>query len=163
MLKAADVYWAAGLMEGEGYFGLRRGKDLIAQITMTDQDVIHRFAATFPIGGKIKERRLPSGKTSYGWTVSHQANAAGFMMTLLPLMGERRGAKIRQCLAGWRFKGPSRKAWTQCSRGHELAGKNLRVVAEGQYLKRRCLQCAALRQRKHRAISFLTREWRFTI
>lgn len=145
-----DIFWAAGIMEGEGYFGLRRGRDLVAQLAMTDKDVVDKFQSIFGFGSR-KERPLPSGKIAHCWLVTNQTDAAGFMMTLLPLMGGRRAEKIKACIAAWREKPLRKKMWTHCKSGHELAGKNLKTNLEGKYTKRRCIECGKLRQRKYRA------------
>jgi hypothetical protein len=115
--------------KGEGYFGLRRGKDLVIQLAMTDLDVINKFCGIVRCGTR-KERLLPSGKIAYFCSVTNQGAAAGLMMTVLPLMGERRSEKIRHCLASF---------------------ENTKMIREGKYTKRRCVKCAALRQQKYRA------------
>ena len=151
MLSPRDIAWAAGLFEGEGSFGTRP-QGITASITMTDRDVIDRFSALFPFGTRY-ERILPSGKTAYRWCVTKQSAAAGLMMTLYALMGSRRQSKIRECLAAWRARPLPKRMWTVCKHGHPLAGENLRIVHEGTYVKRRCVECARLRQRKYRATS----------
>jgi hypothetical protein len=149
MLAVRDIAWIAGLFEGEGWFGHRRNGDLVAQITMTDGDVIDRVHQVLGFGTR-KERLLPSGKTAHIWSVTNQRQAAGLMMTLLALMGERRRGKILECLEAWKAKRPW-KLGPLCSHGHPLSGDNLRIVVEGKYEKRRCIECAKLRQRKHRS------------
>lgn len=149
MISVKDISWAAGLLEGEGSFMLRRGKDLVVQLIMTDQDVVDRFQFIFNFGSR-SERILLSGKTAYGWSVTNQSQAAGLMMTLLPFMGERRAAKICECLAAWKTKPLPKRLWTHCKNGHELSGNNLRTITEGKYQKRRCKECGKLRQQKHR-------------
>ena len=150
MISTFDLGWIAGLLEGEGFFGLTQGKYLRIQVAMTDTDVIERLRLVLGFGYLDKTRRLPSGKIAYYWIVANQSQAAGLMMTLLPLMGQRRSEKIRECLVTWK-KTPLRKAlWTHCKNGHELSPENTRTIKEGKYLKRRCIRCAALRQAKYR-------------
>jgi hypothetical protein len=145
------VAWAAGLLEGEGHFGLRRGgKDLLVQIGMTDKDVVDRFYNVFGVGSR-KSRILPSGKTFYSVTIAAQKDAELVMRAVLPFMGERRSAKILHCLAEHAKVPAPMKEWTHCKHGHELAGENLRIITEGKYTKRRCVTCGRDRQRKHRA------------
>ena len=144
-----DLAWAAGILEGEGYFGLRP-QGITAALSMTDKDVVDRFHAIFGFGSRT-ERKLPSGKTAYTWTVTNQTDAAGLMMTMLSLMGERRQARIKECLMAWRDRAPKREFWTHCKNGHELSGDNLRLIQEGKYMKRRCVECGRLRQQKYRA------------
>ena len=137
-------------MEGEGYFGLRREVDLVAQLSMTDKDVVDRFHNIFGFGSRA-ERVLPSGKTAYTWTSTNQSQTAGVMMTLFSLMGQRRAEKIIACLAAWKSKPLPKSMWTHCKSGHALTGDNLRVIKEGKYEKRRCVKCGKLRQQKYRA------------
>src|SRR4051812_38535998 len=150
MISMLGVGWIAGVFEGEGYFCHRRNGDLVIQISMTDGEGIKRLHIVLGLGAFAKNRLLPSGKTAFGWSLTNQAQAAGLMMTLLPLMGERRRAKIVECLEAWKAK----RLWKlgpRCSHGHELSGANLLVVREGKYEKRRCRECGKLRTRKRRA------------
>lgn len=146
-----DLYWLAGFLEGEGYFGLRRGgKDLVIQVGGVDRDVIEK--AQRIMGCRtIKPRQLKSGKTFFHLTLCAQAEAAQLMEALLPLMGERRADVIRSALKARSTVPPAKKHWTHCKNGHPLAGPNLRIVTDGKYQKRRCRECGRLRQRKHRA------------
>jgi hypothetical protein len=148
-VTTAQLHWAAGIMEGEGWFGLRRGRDLVAQLSMTDKDVVDRFYSIFPTG-KIKQRALPSGKIAYIWLVTAQSVAAGIFMTLLPLMGSRRAEKIIDCLVEWKKKPLPMKVWTHCKNGHELSGTNMRINKNGKYLKRTCKACQRNRQAAYR-------------
>jgi hypothetical protein len=151
MISLKELGWLAGIMEGEGHFGLRRGaKDLCVEVTMTDKDVVDRFHSILGFGTR-KERILPSGKVAYKWQVTNQGQAAGLVMTLLPLMGLRRAERIRHCIRQWKSKPLPKRQWTHCKSGHELIGENLRVTTEGKYHKRRCLECGKLRERKYRA------------
>lgn len=146
-----DVAWLAGILEGEGYFGLRRaGSSIYIQLSMVDGDVVERAQRIFG-AGSIKTRVLPSGKTCYTLSVLRQEDAKSWMERLLPYMGQRRAARIRDCLdIRAKFAEP-RRNWTHCSHGHPFGGSNLRIQFEGKYRKRRCLECCKLRQRKHRA------------
>ena len=147
-MKTNDLYWIAGILEGEGYFGLHGKGYLSIQVTMTDKDVIDRYSSIVNFGSRC-ERLLPSGKTAYGWRSNHQSNNAGLMMTLLSLMGERRKNKIMECLERWKLTPLPKKQWTHCKHGHELLGDNLKIVQEGKYTKRRCVECGRQRQIKY--------------
>lgn len=114
MLQVRDVAWLAGLLEGEGSFsiltvkkGRQAGKRRL-QITlmMTDEDVMRRAAVLM-------------GATLYGpygpyqsckkpcWQIHVRSHrAAGWMMTLYPLMGVRRREAIESALSEWKtFRG----------------------------------------------------------
>lgn len=115
---------------------------------MTDKDILDRMQSLSGLGSR-KEMLLPSGKTAFGWSITNQRDAAGFMM-LLTLMGERRSAKIRHCLSEWKKKPLPKAMWSHCKSGHELSGGNLKIITEGKYDKRRCVECGRLRQEKYR-------------
>ena len=103
MLAIRDLAWLAGLLEGEGSFMLCKGSPEIGMQT-TDRDVADRAAALF--GKTITGAGYqPKGGAHYKrvWGVRvHGAKAIGWMFTLYPFMGERRQAKIREVVAGWR-------------------------------------------------------------
>jgi len=127
MLKITDLHWLAGLVEGEGCY--RQAKDrrngktvgsLQLAIGMTDRDVIERAAKL--IGSPVyKYEKLPPRKPIYQAVVSGQ-KAAGWMMTLYSLMGERRRAKIAELIPKWRRQTRKRE---MCRNGHPLSGENL--------------------------------------
>jgi hypothetical protein len=150
MFTTANLHWLAGILEGEGFFGLRRHRDLVIQVSMTDRDIIDRIHTIVGFGSR-KSDELPSGKIAYILTLTVQHKTAGLMMTLLPLMGARRAAKIRYSLAQWKTKPLSKRHWTHCKNGHDLSGTNLLVIYEGKYRKRRCRACTRLRTAKYRA------------
>lgn len=99
----SDLHWLAGLLEGEGTFGVQTvdGKPYAyARLVMTDLDVVERAAALFPTTGSIVV--VPSRKE--GWQQSYSVNwshrkAIDVMWAVLPYMGARRTAKIVDTLA----------------------------------------------------------------
>lgn len=103
-MKAADVAWMAGLMEGEGSFGFYREQPRV-WIGMTDEDVIDRLRKLLRIGAKVHRAKANPLSTKPCFVLSFGGRrAAGFMMTVLPLMGRRRAAKIKEVLAAWRAR-----------------------------------------------------------
>lgn len=96
--------WLAGLLEGEGCFSLRHANDPgrrtvpEIRISMTDRDVVERAACL--LGGNAVHTLSPtnfSKKPSYVTSVA--GSKARLIMThILPLMGDRRQAKIRELL-----------------------------------------------------------------
>lgn len=94
--KDQDLYWLAGLLEGEGCFRNHYNGHCTIQLGMTDQDVVERVGGFF--GSKIYYRQnLPPRKDSYEARVAgHKAYL--LMQALLPLMGLRRASKIREAL-----------------------------------------------------------------
>ena len=96
-----DLYWLAGLLEGEGYFQLSgTGRSLLVGVAMTDLDAIEKTQRLIE-GAPIRGYLLKSRKTFWRTQV-YGAKAAGLMMTLYLLMGVRRRAKIRELLSWWK-------------------------------------------------------------
>lgn len=111
-----DLYWLAGLIEGEGCFHKRRGRPTpIIQVMMTDKDVVIRAAE---ILGANRVRELKSktstGKTVYGVTVFGQ-RAVDWCHALHPIMGERRQQKITELLDALSKSKPTKYLRRNCS------------------------------------------------
>jgi hypothetical protein len=95
--------WLAGLFEGEGSVWITYRKDgtprVHCRITMTDEDVIrkaHDIAGVGNVHGPyIKEEHKPK----WEWLVGRREDITSILTRLLPYMGERRTAKMQECLA----------------------------------------------------------------
>ena len=104
-MSEADIAWLAGLLEGEGSFFMSRcpNKGVMYSypcivVDMTDRDVIDRVAGFF--GTKVypyKNLKRPEHKEIYKSMISG-SRAVEFMQMLLPWMGVRRSAKIKELL-----------------------------------------------------------------
>lgn len=148
MLNTNDLHWLAGLIEGEGCFQATRGVAKV-QLHMTDRDVVVRARNVMGIKSKIhtrpglKQWRPDLGRHSEHKT-SHTIVASGFigagwMMTLYPLMGERRQAAIRAALSAWRAHPPQTQHRTACPRGHAYDATNTaRWAGKPNRFCRRC-------------------------
>lgn len=99
-----ELAWLAGLLEGEGHFGLERvGEDSkrpIVTVSMTDYDVVYR-ASRLMGGYKVLEQRPPSAvdKLPRYRVKAVSDTARHIMRSVLPYMGQRRSAKIKEVLA----------------------------------------------------------------
>lgn len=122
MVEARDIHWLAGLLEGEGCFRFHGSSPQISCL-MTDRDVIER--AQTMLGGSILTRTRPPNKTSHTVCI-HGRQAAGWMMTLYSMLGQRRQAKIRETLRLWKA-GPRRPNGPEvtCHPGRLHRGKGL--------------------------------------
>lgn len=101
-MTKTELAWVAGLLEGEGCFSKKSNKgtarNVIVSCQMTDPDVLRRlhrlaggtFHGPYPNGPR---GRLPR----YTWRV-HGETARSLMADLLPLMGLRRSARIRELI-----------------------------------------------------------------
>jgi len=106
MLRTEDLHWLAGLLEGEGCFSINKGDTArnknpyeIISLQMCDYDIVNRVCHLFD--HDITICNTTRSKTVYRVTLGG-AKAIGWMMTLYPLMGERRRSKIRECIMSWK-------------------------------------------------------------
>jgi len=106
-----DIYWLAGLLEGEGCFSINKRSDGVLnysiRITSTDYDVIAR--ANRVLSNKNTVRNYNEAKhyrrglkPAYSAGIAGRASI-GWMMTLYPLMGERRRTKIKEIINEWKI------------------------------------------------------------
>jgi hypothetical protein len=104
-LANRDIFWLAGLFEGEGTagFGSGRARTFRLRIRMTDRDIIERVAHIWgvrvcgPYFSKTKLHYLPVWSVNIG---GREGVAWGMM--LLPLMGKRRAAKLEELIRIWK-------------------------------------------------------------
>jgi len=110
-MKLADIGYVAGIIDGEGWIGLsspnRKWGRQIPQIcvSMADEDVVRKLKAITGVGNvtiRPPQKGREHHKTIYRWTVYKGADAAGVLMTIWPLLGERRRAKAEAVLLHWR-------------------------------------------------------------
>lgn len=97
-----DIVWLAGLLEGEGCFGFSGSKVGSARVAlaMTDNDVVGRAAKL--LNSKINHRVRGGQYKDVFATAVYGSQAAGWMMTLYSLMGQRRRETIKTSLTRWR-------------------------------------------------------------
>lgn len=116
----------AGILEGEGSFRTNRNivnKKLYLYpqvvVSMTDEDVISKIADIF--GAKVYQlengrRRDSTPGLPLFRTLVSGTRAAALMRAILPLMGQRRTAKINEVLAAHDAKpdpNDGRRLWAQ--------------------------------------------------
>ena len=104
MKRTIAIAWAAGLFEGEGcvVYGASHRGPLRAKISSTDRDVLDMMVERTGVGA-VYGPRAPNGfgvKPFYEWIVNGRA-ARDFLMEILPMMGQRRAARIRELVALW--------------------------------------------------------------
>lgn len=104
-MRLCDLHWLAGLLEGEGCFALHHKTPRIS-LDMCDRDIVERAKALLGGQGGVKCRarrhRNPRHSDIYATVVTGR-RAVGWMMTLYPLLGSRRRARIRDVIARWRL------------------------------------------------------------
>ena len=107
--------WLAGLLEGEGSFflgNLQQRGNIRVSMTSTDYDILTRVIELTAAGHIYKQKRYDrtrdAHRQAWAWQVTKEADAARIMEAVLPLMGERRSAKIRELLDHYAAR-PERK------------------------------------------------------
>lgn len=95
-MNEIEAAWLAGLLDGEGYF-CYQGTPWV-RLSMTDKDVVERAAAVMDTHCHPMAWRKHRTKQDF------RANVCGgraiyVMNRILPYMGKRRSAKIREVLA----------------------------------------------------------------
>lgn len=112
-MKRSDLDWLSGLLEGEGCFSwsadpkLRDKGRLTINCNTSDEDIIARAAALMGASYHIDyspARRKRGDLPQWRFHI-YGRRAAGWMLTLYPLMGKRRRARIRQLVLHWRSGG----------------------------------------------------------
>lgn len=95
-----DLYWLAGLVEGEGTFlkgsPSNPGSPSIA-VQMTDEDIVKRIANLFDVKYHNSKRGPEHHKRVYSVRLTGR-RAVAFMQLLKPLMGIRRQVQIDKAL-----------------------------------------------------------------
>ncbi|MBL8187237.1 MAG: hypothetical protein JNK38_04475 [Acidobacteria bacterium] len=137
-MKATDLMWLAGLLEGEGSFLKAPPSNPNCprvSLEMTDKDIVERAALL--MGGKVVRRILKSSAWKPAYRVIVKGSRAVTLMRLLyPEMGARRRSQIDAALEKYIDR---------------LKGDNTRRLSEGQVRE--------IRQRTGYTISALAREF----
>ena len=109
LVTLKDIYWLAGLLEGEGSFLVRKQNGRLnafrIQMKIGDKDVAEMAAKIMrvKVNGPYKTR-TPKGKPGkLTWEVrtNVKPHSIGWMLTLFSLMGERRKAQISKAIDMW--------------------------------------------------------------
>jgi hypothetical protein len=103
MITSQQIHWIAGLLEGEGAFKTGNSPSIV--IGMTDLDIIERFRSVT----KTIDMKIMPGPTKTGWKPAYYTGIYGslaiqWMMTIYPLMGIRRKAKIKDAIEKWKMQ-----------------------------------------------------------
>jgi hypothetical protein len=108
-MDALDLAWLAGLLEGEGSFGLKKYKRKrggergypIVKVKMTDRDVVERAAVLFGDSAVLvcpPPANYPHHKVQYRTEVTG-SRARQMMCELRPMLGLRRQAQVDTALS----------------------------------------------------------------
>jgi hypothetical protein len=109
-LTETDVAWIAGLLEGEGYFGIdNRSKDRyetsktppspFIKVSMVDEDIIQRLSRLLDKPYFSPSRKTVTGKQVYTLHIGEKEKVLSILQQILPYMGVRRGERITECIS----------------------------------------------------------------
>lgn len=109
--RLMQLHWVAGILEGEGSFGVDNRKSsgytCRVAVTMTDEDIIRRAQEYTGVGRiygpyEVKKSNLGPGpyKPRYQW-VTQGKQAVDLMRGVYFFMGQRRRARIEEVLQGY--------------------------------------------------------------
>ncbi len=103
-MKEKELYWLAGILEGEGCFLTRKDKDghiksWGIECSMTDEDIIRKIYSIYQ-GGRLTytEPKNPKHKPQWRWCLNKRKHLDHLLPELLPLMGSRRSNRIKEML-----------------------------------------------------------------
>mgnify|MGYP004417317377 CR=1 FL=1 len=97
-----EIAWLAGLLEGEGCFSFS-GKPRI-QLIMTDRDTVEWAATLMNVRCTGPYARKQPNRLVVYQTIACGRRAAGWMMTVLPLLGSRRAKKVVEVLREYKSR-----------------------------------------------------------
>ncbi|KKL14002.1 hypothetical protein LCGC14_2520130 [marine sediment metagenome] len=134
MIEVKEVAWLAGLLEGEGYFGLNNGKYPVIKLGMCDEDVVTRAAV-------LMKSRVRRRKNMYITQVDG-VHAIEWMMTLYVFFGKRRREVVASVIKFWKSYTFSRaRTTTRCHPDRSVhAFEMCRPCYDIEYKKRRLLE-----------------------
>lgn len=111
MTSIKDIYWLAGILEGEGCFytslNMRHsGRSYIINLKMNDIDIVKKCSSILRGEDNIRYYmqeypNKPNWNATYSTFVSGRI-AIAWMMTLYSLLGQRRKARIREIIKEWK-------------------------------------------------------------
>ena len=109
-LTETEIAWIAGILEGEGYFGIdNRSKDRyevsksppapFIKISMVDEDIIQRLSKLLDKSYFSPSRKTVKDKQVYTLHIGEKEKVLFILQKILPYMGVRRGERITECIS----------------------------------------------------------------
>lgn len=104
VLKVKDIHWAAGFLEGEAYFGARKGRYPRPEISVDQKEKEPLLKLKKLFGGGV----FHPGKSRYYRYGLYGKRAIALMMTVYSLMSRKRKRRIEKVLELWKKTGSTR-------------------------------------------------------
>jgi hypothetical protein len=109
-LSETEIACIAGILEGEGYFGIdNRSKDRyevsksppapFIKISMVDEDIIQRLSKLLDKSYFSPSRKTVKDKQVYTLHIGEKEKVLFILQKILPYMGVRRGERITECIS----------------------------------------------------------------
>lgn len=145
-MNEIETAWLAGLLEGEGCFGLYQKKSttgesypvFTCEIRMTDKDVLDKVVEITKLG-KVGGPRVNNGlghKPIFHWKLTKKSEVAFVLKAVLPLMCSRRSDKIKLILET--MESSARPTWRHGTRqGYEYQGCRCDLCRESNNARHR--------------------------
>jgi len=122
-----EIYWIAGLLEGEGCFYSNSPYSCAITIQITDKDVIYKIASILGGTGNVREPDISKStgfnkKQVYSYSI-FGILAVDWMRLILPIMGERRKTKILELLSNFDNRPITGDLRIICRKGHDITNE----------------------------------------
>ena len=134
IMRAKDIYWLAGILEGEGCFNLARNS-IQVRCGMTDKDTIEKISLL--LQSKIYTGHTPAGKPYYSVQIGG-VQAYQIMCTIYSLMSIRRKTKILSIVTDWLNNWPqllTRNALGQFEKRQKVNQRKEWLADEAYYMR----------------------------
>jgi hypothetical protein len=144
VITSQEIHWAAGFLDGEGYFqnpAVRR----CPRISAAQKQAWPLLKLKAMFGGSIYYRVTDGRRPERRYFIWERTGrrAIAVMMTVYCLMSPRRQERIRAIIEDWKGRayhniGRYNREKTHCKRGHEFTPENT-YAKDGKY--RQCRTC----------------------
>ncbi len=103
-LTSSDISWIAGLLEGEGTFGVSNSNSPFLAVQMNDKDVLEQAQELMSANlyGPYTSRKGARIYIPHYRVALYGVPAISWMMTVYNLMGKRRRKRIRSIVEWWK-------------------------------------------------------------
>ena len=106
-----SIEWAAGLFEGEGSLTKhsKRKASWMLRVEMTDLDVVENFQnvigyGTITLNDSPSRHKIFNRKPSWIYRLCSKSHIRSFLVSVLPLLGNRRAHKALDCLDNYELE-----------------------------------------------------------
>lgn len=98
-MNQVEAAWLAGLIEGEGTIGQYKygtRTSTVLRVEMKDKDVIEKAMKVAGCGNIVFKKARGNSKETWCWSITQAKQVEKICKEILPFMGARRSAKIRE-------------------------------------------------------------------